>query len=141
MMFIDTAAWVAISFSNDQFHQAAVKFQDRLHKSREDLLTTNFVLDETYTLLLYHAGYADVIRFHNQIQLMVAGHILQVIHITEEIEGEAWEVFKTFNVDKQWSFMDCTSKVIMDVWEVREVFTFDHHFHQMGFICSPGPTG
>ena len=137
MIFVDTAAWVAISLKNDQFHRAAAKFQLQLRRSKEELLTSNFILDETYTVLLYQSDYANVVRFYNHMLVMIRGGILRVFHVTEEIEGEAWEVFKRFNQDKQWSFTDCTSKVIMDVSAVSEVFTFDRNFGQMGFICSP----
>ena len=140
MIFVDTAAWAAISLRNDRFHKGAIRFQEQLRRTKEDLLTSNFVLDETYTLLLYQAGYHDVIRFYNQVQIMIAGGIVRVVHVSEEMESEGWEVFRRFNVDKHWSFTDCTSKVIMEASKVREVFTFDHHFHQMGFVCSPGAT-
>jgi hypothetical protein len=138
VIFVDTAAWAAISIRNDRFHPAAARAQKRLRRSGERLLTSNFVLDETYTLLLYQAGYAAAIRFHHLIQMMIAAGVLSSAHVTEDIEDHAWEVFKTFNADKEWSFTDCTSKVIMDITGTTEVFTFDHHFDQMGFICVPG---
>ena len=39
-----------------------------------------------------------------------------------------------YNVDKLWSFTDCTSYVAMKDSGITEVFAFDHHFEQMGFI-------
>lgn len=49
----------------------------------------------------------------------------------------AWEVFEKLNVDKKWSFTDCTSKVVMEQREIFEAFAFDHHFEQMGFVRKP----
>ena len=71
------------------------------------------------------------------IDRMQAGRILTVVHISEELEKAAWEVFEQFNQDKTWSFTDCTTKVVMDSLGIQHVFTFDHHFEQMGFIRLP----
>ena len=141
MIFVDTAAWVAISLKNDRFHTAAVRAQKKLLRSKEGLLTSNFVVDETLAVLLYQAGYLPAIRFHNLLELMIEAGIVSVLHVTEEVEEKAWQVFKTFNVDKEWSFTDCTSKVLMDATRTIEIFTFDHHFDQMGFLCVPGKVG
>lgn len=50
----------------------------------------------------------------NRIQRMRQGGILEIIHVSKEIEEESWQVFEEFNKDKMWSFTDCTSKVVMD---------------------------
>ena len=46
-------------------------------------------------------------------------------------------IFERFNQDKKWSFTDCTSKVLMERLGIVEVFSFDHHFEQMGFVMKP----
>jgi predicted nucleic acid-binding protein len=45
----------------------------------------------------------------------------------------AWEVFRHF-ADKEWSFTDCTSKVVMEDLGIDTAFTFDHHFRQFGSV-------
>ena len=45
----------------------------------------------------------------------------------------AWKVFEEFD-DKNWSFTDCTSKVVMEQLGIEVAFAFDHHFHQYGTI-------
>jgi predicted nucleic acid-binding protein len=57
---------------------------------------------------------------------------VQILHITEEIEEHAWKLFKQYS-DKDFSFTDCTSFVVMRQLGLSEVFTNDHHFEQMGF--------
>ena len=140
MIFVDTSAWAAISLSKDRYHKAATRFQTKLRRSREELLTSNFIMYETLTLLLSQAGYLQAIRFYNILQVMIAAGVLRLHHVTGETEEEAWQIFRRFNVDKEWSFTDCTSKAIMEATRTTEVFTFDHHFDQMGFLCVPGPT-
>jgi len=138
VIFIDNGAWIALEDVNDRNHAEAVKFRDKLRNENERLITSSYVLDETYTFLLLHIGYEKTLLFHNRIQRMkLGGGVLEVFHISEQTEEEGWEVFKRFNSDKKWSFTDCTSKVVMDSLRIHAVFTFDYHFEQMGFARKP----
>ena len=46
---------------------------------------------------------------------------------------EAWTVFRDF-ADKEWSFTDCTSKVVMEKLGLKVAFAFDQHFRQFGTV-------
>ena len=59
---------------------------------------------------------------------------VQVLHVSEYIEEEAWKLFKQYS-DKNFSFTDCTSFIIMRQLKLLSVFTNDHHFEQMGFTA------
>ena len=93
-------------------------------------------LDELYTLLLLNIGYQQAVDFKRKLDALVE-EILKVVWVSEAIEAEAWSVFEQFNADKQWSFTDCISYVVMKQHEMVEVFAFDHHFAQMGFARLP----
>ena len=136
-IFVDTSARDAIEDSGDRYHTAALRFKEELAQQRARLYVTNFVLDECYTLLLYNVGYARTVAFKRAIDLMQAGGILVVVHISEALEQAAWAVFERFNQDKEWSFTDCTTKVVMENLGISQVFAFDHHFDQMGFLRRP----
>jgi uncharacterized protein len=136
-IFVDTSAWDAIEDSGDRYHAAALRFKEELAQQRARLYVTNFVLDECYTLLLYNVGYARTVAFKRAIDLMQAAGILVVVHISEALEQAAWAVFERFNQDKEWSFTDCTTKVVMENLGISQVFAFDHHFDQMGFLRRP----
>ena len=140
-VFVDTGAWEAIEDGGDRHHDAALRFKNELVQQGTRLYVTNFVLDESYTLLLLNIGYARTVAFKRTTDLMRTAGILTVVHVTEEIAGAAWEVFERFNQDKQWSFTDCTSKVVMESLGLRQVFAFDHHFDQMGFLRLPPGDG
>ena len=133
-VLVDTSAWDALEDRSDSNHAAAVRYRAILRQERMPLYATNFVLDECYTLLLLNVGYARTVAFKRTIDRMQAGRILTIVHISEELEKAAWEVFEQFNQDKTWSFTDCTTKVVMDSLGLQHVFAFDHHFEQMGFI-------
>jgi predicted nucleic acid-binding protein len=137
MIFVDTGALIALEDVNDKNHAEAVTFRDKLRTEKKRLISTSYVLDETYTFLLLHIGYEKTLLFHNRIQRMRQGGILEIIHVSKEIEEESWQVFEEFNKDKLWSFTDCTSKVVMDSLGIKKAFAFDRHFDQMGLVRAP----
>jgi hypothetical protein len=92
-------------------------------------VTTNFVLDETYTLLLRKGGHHIAVRFGDRIGQT---QLVEIIHISPSIEEDAWLVFKKYD-DKLFSFTDCISFVVMRQHDIHKTFTSDHHFRQMGF--------
>ncbi len=136
-ILVDTSAWSAIADLNDIDHELAILYQDEVAE-RCRLVVTNYILDELYTLMLMNQGYQDTVAFKNELDLMIQTGVLEEVWVTEDTAKEAWNVFEKFNVDKEWSFTDCVSYVVMKQREIVEVFTFDHHFEQMGFMKRPG---
>ena len=135
-IFVDTGAWYAIADPGDANHQAALQCRNRLAR-KSALITTNYVFDELYTLLLLNVGYQPTIAFERKLDLLEQRHILEIVWISAGVADHAWEIFERFNADKQWSFTDCTSYIVMKQRHLAEVFAFDHHFTQMGFIRRP----
>ncbi len=130
-------AWVALEDQRDFNHTAALQFKRELLHDKTRLITTNYVLDETYTLLLLNVGYVKTVAFKQLMDEMTDLNLVAMFHVTPDIEMEAWNVFERYNRDKAWSFTDCTSKVLMERLGLVEVFTFDHHFDQMNLIRKP----
>jgi len=127
MIFVDTGAWYASLVPTDPDHATAVQW---LATNHSPLLTTDYVIDETLTLLRA--------RGERKRALLVGTrffrHDLAEIHkITSADLTLAWETFEQFD-DKGWSFTDCTSKVVMEQLGIKLAFAFDHHFHQFGTV-------
>ena len=137
MIFIDTSAWIALEDKKDINHGKAIKFKQELVSLKKRLFTTNYILDETFTLMLLNLGFTPTVRFKHKIYNLIESNILIVFHIDKAIEENAWQIFELYNRDKFWSFTDCTSKAIMDDYSITESFTFDKHFDQMSFIRKP----
>ena len=136
-IFIDTGAWVALENKKDIHYEQAITFKDEIKNKRYRLYTSNFVLDETCTLLLANVGYEKTIESIKRIRALRDKGLLHVIQVTEDIEDCAWLIFERFNKDKFWSFTDCTSKAIMEMLDITESFSFDRNFEQMGFVKRP----
>jgi predicted nucleic acid-binding protein len=135
-VFVDTSAWDALADSQDAHHELALLFRQEI-TGRAQLVITDYVLDELYTLLLLNIGYQGAVSFKNKLDTLVQEGVVAVVWITEAIAQDAWEVFEQFNVDKKWSFTDCVSYVVMKQRKITEAFSFDHHFQQMGFNKLP----
>ena len=135
-LLVDTSAWVAMTDSRDSYHASAVAFNQEIAR-KVTLVVSDYILDETYTLLLNNTGYEVTVKFKQKLDVLIQQGVVELIWITPAIAKQTWEIFEQFNRDKQWSFTDCTSYVVMNNHGITEVFTFDHHFSQMGFNRQP----
>ena len=131
IIFVDAHGWVALKNKGDHFFSDAQKLNRMLILEKSAFVTTNFVLDETYTVLRARAGHHVAIEFGEEIR---TSKMTSIIHISPELEAEAWDMFKKYNRKLNWSFTDCTSFVVMKRLQITEAFTNDHHFQQVGFI-------
>jgi uncharacterized protein len=127
MIFVDTGAWYAGTVPDDCNYQKAREWLDG---NSQPLLTTDYVIDETLTLLK--------VRGHAPLALelgeaLFAGELADIVLISDDDIHQAWRTFRQFR-DKDWSFTDCTSKVVMARLQVQEAFSFDHHFRQFGAL-------
>lgn len=133
MIFIDTGAFLARHLSNDQHHSRAVVFWASIQKTNETCVTSNFVLDETFTLLGRRAGYSFAAQ--RAINIYASGSLI-ILRSDKEDELKAIDFFKKYS-DHRLSFTDCVSFVLMRKRNIKKVFTFDHHFQMMGFQLFP----
>lgn len=135
-IFVDTGAWLAIAIKRDQYHVVAVNYYHRLSRKRLSLITTNYVLQETYTRIRYDDGHNKAIQFHEIITEAIQKGRLRVEWITPSIHEEAWILFKNYP-DHAFSFVDCTSFVVTKKTGIQTVFGFDTSFKIIGFILEP----
>jgi len=125
-VFIDTSAFYAIVDKDDANHETASEIINKLVGEKAELYTSNFILSETYTLLRNNVGHSKTIDFIEK-----ARDSLRIIHISEDIEERAIRILKKYS-DKDFSFVDCTSFVIIEDLKFQKTFAFDKHFKQYG---------
>jgi len=126
MIFVDTGAWFASVVPSDVDHIPAVQW---LSQNTEPLLTTDYIIDETLTLLRARGEPTRAIALGEQ---FFDASLFTIHFLTEDLR-ETWEVFRKFS-DKDWSFSDCSSKVVMEKLGITKAFCFDHHFVQFGSV-------
>ncbi|MBI5213315.1 MAG: PIN domain-containing protein [Nitrospirae bacterium] len=130
MAFIDTGAWIAVADRNGQYSQEAGRLYRGLILERQQLVTSDFVLVETYNLLLKTIGNKATISFENKLKMIP---FLKVAPITMHDWERAWKILEKYS-DKDFSFTDCTSFALMERLKIRNAFSFDSHFSQFGFL-------
>lgn len=129
MIFVDTGAWYALVDPTDANHTRAATW---LADNREPLVTTDYVIDETLTLLRARGRAERAIALGDR---FFAGtdELVTVVFLTEQDIQDAWETFRQYR-DKDWSFTDCSSKVVMERLGIATAFAFDQHFRQFGSV-------
>ncbi len=133
---MDTSALTAIGDLDDENHKAAVEFREKIRRGDtlfRKLYTSNYVVDETLTLLRSHSGHKAAVAFRHALESSTA---LEVLWVDQDVEHTAWNIFEK-HPDKDFSFTDCTSFALMQTEAIRNAFTFDRHFNQYGFEVVP----
>jgi len=90
-IFVDANGWIALNHKKDMFHRAAKKLNKKLLQEKYGYITTNFVLDKTYTGQLMKVGHFTAVTFGEQIR---KSKITTIVHVTEKIEKESWIILK-----------------------------------------------
>ena len=94
------------------------------------LLTTDYVIDETLTLL---RACGERQRATLLGEKFFESSMAEIYFLNENDIRQAWRVFRQFD-DKGWSFTDCASKVVIEQMNISEAFAFDQHFRQFGSV-------
>lgn len=129
-VFVDTSGWAAYFNERDVNHKKAVMVWENLKKQRADLITSDYILDETITLLKAR-GNANVAETGGKAILL--SRVVRIVRISEDMFEGTFRLFNKYK-DQQFSFTDCTSFEIMKRMEIQNAFTFDSDFVIMGFV-------
>ena len=134
-IFVDTAGWMACADGSDAAHAKACAVRDAALEAGQLLVTSDYVVDETLTLLRLRLGTAVAERWWHQVD---ASQRVQWEHIDGVRAERARELFFRYR-DKRFSFTDCTSFALMRELRLTTMLTTGAHFKQMGFSLCPGP--
>jgi hypothetical protein len=133
-LFVDTAGWMACADGADPVHLRSSAARDAALKAGHALITTDFVVDETLTLIRFRLGLDAARAWWQQTE---GSSRLRWERVDADRFEKAHDLFFQYR-DKAFSFTDCTSFVIMRELRLTHAITTDHHFRQMGFQVVPG---
>lgn len=125
-ILVDTGAWYAFIDKKDPEHNNAKTFYS---SNTVPFVTSNFIFDETVTLLMSRLGWEVASKFGENLK---NSGFVSLVAITDADEERAWEIFKKFR-DTGFSYTDCTSFALMERLKIDTVFSFDEHFKIMKF--------
>ena len=130
---MDTAAWVAAADRSDSTGPAVRQARDQWLSSGGALTTTDCVIDETLTTIRLRMGLEAAETWWLQVD---ASARLRIEAIDGRRRERARSLFFGYR-DKELSFTDCSSFVLMRELRIGRVLTLNHHFRQMGFEVFP----
>ncbi len=96
-------------------------------------VTSDYVLDETTTLLRMRKGIAPALGFVDQ---ALQSRNLNLVWMDLSLFKGATGVLRESH-EGRWSFTDCASFAIMRQLGIKEAFAFDRNFEEAGFAMLP----
>ena len=127
-VFMDTSAVVALFNRKDDNHHIAKELFQEIIRRRIKLYITDYILDESITTVLSRVGHKVAVQTG---AFLMKTDIIKIIWLSTELKLRVWEYFKRHK-DKNYSFTDCTSFVLMKEMRLRHYIAFDEHFRQAG---------
>ena len=124
---------MACADKNDPAHQETLAARNEWLHSGGRIVLTDYVVDETLTLLRMRLGFPAAKIWWDSISASPRVHIR---YLSGDVLESARSYFFKFR-DKTYSFTDCTSFVVMKTERIKKSLTTDHHFSQAGFECLP----
>jgi hypothetical protein len=124
--FVDTSAILALRSPRDDFHTEAVATFGRLQKREAPLLTTSYVLVETYALLRGRLGQEAVRAFRDHLE-----PLLDVAWIDRGVHEEGLDIVVKAG-RRGPSLVDATAFIVARRRGITEAFAFDPHFAAAG---------
>lgn len=129
-IFVDAGAWIAYTNPKDRHHDTALALYAELRQMNVQLVTTDYIIDETVTRLRYDVHHEMAVRFLDFINDILAREELKLVRISQEIFDDAERFFRQHNTPRL-SFTDCASFVVCKDEEITTAFGFDRHFQAM----------
>ncbi len=131
-IFIDTWGWVALGSARDSKHPEVSRLYRTLRSEKRLIFTSDYILDETVTLLFRREVYADALRFITGILKSAEERFITIERISSDRFADAWKLRQRFQDKPGISFTDLTSMVVMKERHIKHVLTEDVHFQHVG---------
>jgi len=126
-VFADTSALFALLVATDENHRRAELAFRGLEQRRAPLLTTSYVLVETYALLQRRVGIDPVRGFRKGM-----APLLRVAWVDAALHEAALDLVLERS-RSGISLVDAASFLVMRANGIEEAFAFDGHFRTAGF--------
>lgn len=120
--------WYSLFDKNDAWHKRAKELMLVFSNQRRPLCTSDYIIDETATLLLVRGASHLLPSFFERVNHSKA---LKTVAVSQSLFAETVDYFLKHR-DQGYSFTDVTSFLLMRNLKIKEAFTHDHHFTKAG---------
>jgi len=130
LSFVDTTIWASGIDASDTLHKDGSAVLRALASGHlASAITTDFVLDETLTLLKMRGGETDSIvkAIHN----ILSSSVVTLIYVDEILFHAALSTYKKY---ERLSFTDAVTLTVMQQRKIREIFSHDSDFDMRGIV-------
>lgn len=130
-IFVDTSAFFALLDRDDANHKKAKEVWNKALSPENVLITTNYILVESFALIQHRLGMDAVMGFQEDIL-----PIINIEWITSGVHRSGVSALLAAS-RRKLSLVDCISFEIMRNSGIKTIFAFDSHFEEQGFHCIP----
>lgn len=130
-IFVDTSAFYALIDRSDQHHGKAKAVWPALLEDGITLVTTNYTVAETVTVLQYRISFEAACVWYRD----VLG-VLQVHWVDENSHRLACELWVNLG-RRRFSLVDCANYITMSQNRIEKAFCFKQNYREQGFEILP----
>ncbi len=131
-LFIDTWGWLILRDRKESRHQEVKDFYREFRGRQGIIYTSDYVLDETITLLFRRLPFKTAKGSLAKIDKAIKEGYVQVERVTPERFEKAKVMRLKYQDKPRISFTDLTSIVLMRELGVKDIITEDEHFEHVG---------
>jgi uncharacterized protein len=137
LTFIDTWGFKAFIDKKELKHKAVEKYINKIWNADQALITTDYIIDETVTLLSYKLDYDKLKTFIQKLETSIKNNYIEIIWIKKDDFNQALKLKLKYKDKLDISFTDMTSMIVMKRNKIKDVITEDAHFKKVGFELNP----
>lgn len=137
-VFIDTSAWLSSILSDEKTHRETATCMKKEMEMGTALCTSNYVVDETVTRLIYDTHWSIAEGFISRLQKSIAAKTLTELWIDEQLEAEAFTLLSKYH-EHTLSMTDATTIALVKRWKIDTIMTLDTDFVKIGLSVLPTP--
>jgi len=130
-IFVDTSGFFALLDRDDANHKKARKIWSDVLNPENTLITSNYVIVESFALIQHRLGLEALRGFHEDMLPLI-----NIEWIDAEIHKSGVSALLAAS-RRKLSLVDCVSFETMRTLGIKTVFAFDPHFAEQGFKCIP----
>ena len=131
-LVIDTWGWITLLNKQEPRHETVSAYYTDARSKGKTIYTTDYILDETFTLLFRRLPFPLAGKAMSFINDAVDNGYLLVEWVTPERFKAAKALRLQYKDKPKISFTDITTMVIMKELSMTHILTDDDHFQQAG---------
>ncbi len=131
-LFVDTWGWIELNNKRSPRYREVTRFYRKFLQKRGRVYTSDYVLDETISLLFQRLPSPTDNESLKWIEQAVVAQTVRLEWISRERFESAIRLRRKYHDKPRISFTDFTSMVVMSELSITDVLTEDDHFLQVG---------